>query len=110
MPGQFELLRGGVLLGLVTIDAAEYDFPWTVGWLEPSAEYATAEPLFIQWAQLLDTREKDNLWDDEEFDKAETLLYERIMGPGIRMRSVPGGEISEVVGITIEGRRVSWRE
>src|SRR5687768_7976003 len=96
MVRRFELLRGGTALGAVTLDPAESDFPWFVGWLEPGPAYASVEPLFA---------ELDRLWEDDEADE----LHDRVMGPGVRMRSLTDGEASEVVGINIAGSRVCWR-
>jgi hypothetical protein len=101
MKRQFELLRGGTVLGIVTLDTAESDFPWFVGWLEPAPEYAAVEPLFA---------EMDRLLEDEGFTEESGELHERIMGPGVQIRSLPDSDVSEVVGISIAGRPVSWRE
>ena len=100
MSRRFELLRGGEVLGVVTLDASESDFPWFVGWLEPSPAYAAVEPLFAEMSGLL---------EDDGFTDESGELHEQIMAPGIWMRFLPDGELSEVVGISIEGRRVGWR-
>jgi hypothetical protein len=100
MARRFELLRGGKVLGVVTLDSAESDFPWLVGWLEPTPEYAVVEPLFA---------EMDRLEDEGCTDEADEL-HDRVMAPGVQMRSLPDGEVSEVIGINISGRRVGWRE
>ena len=100
MSRQLELLRGDIVLGVVTLDAGASDFPWLVGWLEPSPAYAQVEPLFAEMSRLL---------EDEGFTDESDESDERVMEPGIRMRSLPDGEWSEVVGISIERGRVSWR-
>jgi hypothetical protein len=100
MSRRFELLRGGAVLGIVILDTAESDFPWFVGWLEPSPEYAAVRPLFD---------EQDRLLEEEGFTEAAGELQERLMQPGVQMRSLSDGEVSEVVGIAISGTRVSWR-
>jgi hypothetical protein len=43
---RFELLRGDASLGIVALDAAECDFPWRGGWLEPTPAFGEVEPLF----------------------------------------------------------------
>jgi hypothetical protein len=101
MARRFELLRGGTVLGVVTLDPGESDFPWFVGWLKPSPEYATVRPLFD---------ELDRVLEDEGFNERSGELHERVMRPGVRMRSLPNGEESEVLGITVSGTRVSWRQ
>ena len=53
MSRQLELLRGDIVLGVVTRDAGASDFPWLVGWLEPSPAYAQVEPLFAEMSRLL---------------------------------------------------------
>ena len=100
MSRQFELLRGDAVLGVVTLDTGESDFPWLVGWLEPAPAYAAVEPLFAEMSRLL---------EDDGFTDESGELHERVMAPGVRMRLLPGGDVSEVVGISIEDRRVSWR-
>jgi len=100
MSQRYELSRGGIVLGVVTLDSAESDFPWFVGWLEPSAEYRTVKPLFD---------ELDRLAENHGFEEAFDSIHEQIVEPGVRMRSLADGEVSEVVGISIAGNRVSWR-
>jgi hypothetical protein len=97
---RYELVRGDTVLGVVTLDPDESDFPWFVGRLEPSPAYAAVEPQFAEMNRLLDR---------DGFDEESGELHERIMEPGIRVRSLPDGELTEVVGINIKGRRVSWR-
>jgi hypothetical protein len=95
------LLRGSVVLGIVTFDPSESDFPWYAGWLEPSPEYALIEPVFVEMNRLLDS---DGL--TEQAGK----LAEEIMTPGISIRNLADQRLSQVVGINIEGTRVAWRE
>jgi len=84
----------------VTLDTAESDFPWLVGWLEPAPEFAAVEPLFAEMDGKLD---EDGLTDES------IELHEQVMEPGIQMRSLQDGELSNIVGISIGDRRVSWR-
>jgi hypothetical protein len=95
---RFELVRGGVVLGVVALDGS--DFPWFIGELKPSPEYGTVEPLFAEMHRIL---------EDEGFTERSGELHELITGPGIQLRSLPDGAITEVTGISIVGRRVSWR-
>lgn len=97
---RFELLRGGTVLGVVTLEGRECDFPWLVGRLEPSAAYAAIQPLFA---------ELDRVLEAEGFDDESAALHERVMGPGVQMRPLPDGAVSEVLGLSISGARVSWR-
>jgi hypothetical protein len=85
---------------VVTLDTGESDFPWFVGWLDASPHYAAVERLFAEMSRI---HEGDGFTDESG------ELNEQIMGPGIGMRTLPDGKWSEVVGISIEGRRVSWR-
>ena len=100
MSRRFELLRGSDVLGVVTLDAGESDFPWFVGWLAPSPAYAAVEALFAEMSSLL---------EDDGFTDDSGELHEQVMGPGVWMRSLSDGELTEVAGISVEGRRVSWR-
>jgi hypothetical protein len=88
------------MLGVVTLDADESDFPWLVGHLDPSPAYAVVKPLFDEM-----DRQLEGLGSEAEADR----LHDQVMGPGIRMKSLADGETSEVVGIVISGTRVSWR-
>lgn len=98
MNQRFELLRGGVVLGVVVLEGS--DFPWFYGRLKPSPKYGSVEPLFAEMHRVLEA---------EGFTEKSGELAERIMEPGIQMRKLPDGAGSEVVGISIAGRRVSWR-
>jgi hypothetical protein len=100
MSRQFVLLRGGVVLGVVTLDPAESDFPWLVGRLQPSPAYDAVRPLFEEMDRMIAT---------EGFNDESGALHERIMAPGVNMRVVEDGELVEVTGIHISGSRVSWR-
>lgn len=97
---QYELLRGESVLGIVTLDPNESDFPWFVGWFEPSPGYAEVEPLVAELSRMT---------EDDGFTDESGELLERVMGPGVWMQSLPDGERTEVVGINIDGHRVSWR-
>jgi len=96
---RYELIRGEAVLGVVIFDPNLSDFPWLAGRLEPSPAYAEVEPLFAELSRL----ERDELTDESD------ALHEAVMAPGVEMRSLPDGELSEVVGISIDGYRVSWR-
>jgi hypothetical protein len=78
------------MLGVVTLDADESDFPWLVGRLEPSPAYAAVKPLFDEM-----DRQLESLVSEAEADR----LHDQVMGPGIHMKSLADGESSEVAGI-----------
>jgi hypothetical protein len=101
MPEQYELLRGDAVLGVLTLDPAECDFPWKGGRLEPAPEFAKVEPLFQEWERLLEA---------EDYGPASEAVLEQIIRPGIRLRQVGGVQSEEVEGIRIDGEhRVIWR-
>jgi hypothetical protein len=97
---RYQLLRGGEILGVVTFDPDESDFPWYAGRLELSPAFAEIQPLFCALAQHL---------KEERFDEESETLFEQVMAPGVQMRSLDDGRVSEVVGINIAGDQVSWR-
>jgi hypothetical protein len=98
---RFELLRGDVVLGIVTLDPAECDFPWRGGWLEPAPAFAEVERLFQEWERLLEA---------EDFEEASEVLFEKIHGPGLWLRPLGCGAPEEVQGIRIDAEhRVTWR-
>jgi hypothetical protein len=98
---QYELLRGDVSLGIVTVDPAECDFPWKGGRLEPTADFAEIMSLFREFERLLDA---------EDLGAACESAHERIMEPGICLRPLDGGEPEEIMGIRIDAEHmVQWR-
>ncbi len=100
MSRTFRLTRGQTILGVVTLDANESDFPWLVGWLEPSPAYATVRALFEELNRVL---------DEDGFDERSGELHEQVMAPGVKMVSLADGDMAEVTGLNISGNRVSWR-
>jgi hypothetical protein len=97
----FELRRGDAILGIVTLDPAECDFPWQGGWLEPAPAFAEVEPLFQEWERRLEA---------EDYGEASEAVFEQIIRPGIRLIPLAGGESQEVGGIRIDAvGRVIWR-
>ncbi len=103
---KFELYRGDVFLGIITLAPDECDFPWLVGYLESSPEYTDVKALFDQEAELsLATSESDSV--DKERIESELLV--EISKPGIKMRNMFNGDWIEVNGIHIDGNRVGWR-
>jgi hypothetical protein len=85
---------------VVTLDPGESNFPWAAGWLEPSPEYAAVEPLFD---------EMNRVWNSDVHAERFGELHERVTQPGVHMRSLPDGAVSEVHGIRISGTKVRWR-
>ncbi len=70
---KFELYRGDVFLGIITLAPDECDFPWLVGYLESSPEYTDVKALFDQEAELsLATSESDSV--DKERIESELLV------------------------------------
>lgn len=101
MPDSFRLLRGDAVLGIVTFDPKECDFPWKGGWLKPTDAFAQVEPMFREWDRLLEA---------EEYGGAEAL-FEEISRPGIRLQPLEDDRVEEeILGIRIQtGNRVIWR-
>ncbi len=54
----------------MTLDPNENDFPWLVGWLEPSPAYAAVHSLF---------EERDRVLDEDGFDELSGELHEQVM-------------------------------
>lgn len=84
-PRLFELYRGGDWLGTVTLSAAESNFPWFVGYLEPAPVFAAILPLI------------------------EGGAWEELLRPGLRMHCLATGDWDDLIALRIEGRRVAWR-
>lgn len=106
---QAELYRAGALLGLITLSRDECDFPWFVGTFEPSSAFEAVRELFDQQARALDRAFSEDP-ADAEAERDYERLYELVHGPGIRLRWLHDGAWDDdVMGLTIEGRRVAWR-
>lgn len=99
-PSKFDLFRGEVLLGVVTLIADECDFPWQVGRLKPASGFRAVKPLFVKLARMLEA---------EDFSDEFDAVHEEMLRPGITLRSRSDGKVVEVIGIYVEGTRVSWR-
>ncbi len=110
MSRRFELLRGKTVLGVVTLDQAESNFPWFVGWLKPSPAYDAVRPLFDELDRLLDD-EPDAPHEQmvRDLRLRADALHEHILAPGVHMRAVDGGGVTVVTGIIISGILVCWR-
>ena len=103
---KFELFRGDVLLGVVTLAPAECEFPWQVGYLVPSPAYGEVKSLFDREAEASRAAyESDSV---EAWRAADEILAE-VLEPGVRLKGPQGGESVEVNGISIDGDRVGWR-
>jgi hypothetical protein len=100
MFSSYQLVRGDTVLGVVTVDPNESDFPFLVGRLEPSPAYASVQPLF---------EELDRVLIEDGFDGRYRELHERLMAPGVWARSPSTGQETKIGGLHVSpGNRVSW--
>jgi hypothetical protein len=97
---RYELIRGEAVLGVVELDAAEDNFPWHAGWLQPTPAYGEVKPLFDRLCLM---HEKDG------FTEESGIVFKEIIEPGIQMRCIEDNTSVSIEGINIEGNRVSWR-
>ena len=107
-PRKFDLYQGDVCLGVITLSPSECDFPWFVGYLEPSAEYASVKPLFDREAELSHIANDADEFDEQAQNDADALMDE-IAELGIRVKSHHSDEWDDVLGLSITGNRVGWR-
>jgi hypothetical protein len=102
MPTQaskLQLFRGNTLLGIITHDPLQDDWPWQRGSFAADDGFASVKHLFEK--ELLVMRERRY----QEFDKT----WEEIEAVGLRMQVVETGEMFSVSLIHIEGTKASWR-
>ena len=79
---QFEVYRGGVKLGRISLD-----MPSAGGRLEPAPSFESVRHLFEAEARCLDTASDPDISDDEKAHAWALAdeAHEAIMGPGIRI-------------------------
>jgi hypothetical protein len=82
----FELYRDGVLLGTIVLAPDECDFPWMVGYLKPSPQYAAVKEVF-----------------ERELCSGESVQS------SVALKAMHDGSRIEVIGMHVEGNRVAWR-
>lgn len=95
----YRLIRGATVLGTVTHNPAQSDFPWHGGIFEPAPEFDVVRSLFEDELQLLDA---DRI---EEWE----IAWAQIEKPGLRLEPVGGGEPITELLIHIDGAKTWWR-
>jgi hypothetical protein len=101
---QFEVFRGGVHLGRVTLDKRELGGLW-----EPTPAYKSVRALFERDAEVTDLLEKANTPQEshECFCQLESLEAE-IMKPGIAFYTSDGAKAFDLLSLSIYGDRACW--
>jgi hypothetical protein len=103
LPAELQLIRGGVLLGSITLDPSKFDFPWYAGFFSPSEHFAEVRPLFDRELHLLNTNTEDKHWD--AWDEA----WEAISQPGLRLVGPSDTDFTSDPVIHIDGTKAWWR-
>ena len=103
LPKELQLFRGGVLLGVITLDPSQFDFPWFAGVFSPSEHFAEIRPLFERELHLLHDNTSDQHW--EAWDDA----WEVISQPGLLLLASDGTAFTSDPLIHIDGHRAWWR-
>jgi hypothetical protein len=99
----YDMFRGDVLVGKVTLVPEEWDFPWVVGIINPTDAYNSVRDLSERALELESgDRSKDDL------NKAYELFLQ-LMEPGIWVKDVDSGERRDLLCLNVEGKKVSWR-
>ena len=98
-PSKYLLFRGDTLLGTITHDQGQDDWPWQYGSFASSPEFASARHLFDKGVRLLGARR------NEEFARIWTEIQE----PGLRMQMIGTNKILRGGLVHIDGEKVSWR-
>jgi hypothetical protein len=99
----YEMFRGEVYLGTVTIVQKKCDFPWVVGVIDPTDAFDAVRELSRQKLEL-----QSGERSKEELDKAYELFLQ-LMEPGIWVKNLRSGERLKLLGLNVEGNEVSWR-
>ncbi|UPU35899.1 hypothetical protein M1B72_21055 [Geomonas paludis] len=99
----YEIFRGDIPLGKVTLVPEEWDFPWVVGRIEPTDAFDVVRELSERVLEL-ESGERSK----EDLHKAYELFLQ-LMEPGIWVKDVDSGERRDLSGLNVEGNKVSWR-
>lgn len=94
---QWELRRGGVTLGILTLD--DVDQPWFYCHFEPTEAFEEIKPLFDEELHLLEADEMD-AWDK---------VYEAILSLGLRLQSLDDNTAIEEFLLHIDGNQAWFR-
>jgi len=105
MPATLDLVRGEVLLGRIDVKPGRGDFPWSSGVFHPTPEFGVVRDLFAHELALLRANESDDSaqWDDWE------AVYDKLVEPGLKLRTADGGYEEGDLLIHIEGTEAWWR-
>jgi hypothetical protein len=116
---QFQLFRGGVVLGVVTLapDERVNGGTWDVGWLVPSSAFEGIRQQFDSEQQLLKWAVRSEEDPDREKGKrrSEWLLdlaagvQREIMHPGIWIVSLADARRINASELHVEAGKVFWR-
>lgn len=102
---QFDVFRGGVLLGRITLDDKEPG-----GLFEPSQNYAEVKELFERESQYSHLAANcDDPARQNELQRIADEALEAILAPGVRMRELGRAYEFDLVGLMIDGDRAMWR-
>lgn len=105
VPNTLELVRGGVILGVIEVKPGDGDLPWRSGAFRPSAEFETVRDLFEHELQLL----RDNTTNDSAQWDAWEAAHAELHDPGLRLQSSDKSYAADEILIHIEGSEAWWR-
>jgi hypothetical protein len=95
----YRLVRSDVVLGVVTHDPSQDDFPWQGGVFSPTADFDDVRPLFEEELRLLNADQMD----------AWIPAWDNIDRVGLRLEPLSGGTPITNVLIHIDGAVAWWR-
>ena len=105
------VLRGGVILGVITHYPADTDGCCELGEIDPSPGFDAVRGLFEQEERLLSELVAAGSGSAAEAKllAAVAEVQRAIVGPGVQMVRLDDGQVYEVSELHAVGLRVSWR-
>jgi hypothetical protein len=95
----YHLIRGDTILGTITPNAAQDNFPWYGGNFEPTPEFERIRPFLDHELRLLDADRMEE-WD---------VVWNEIEKPGLRLEPMRAGSPIIDLLIHIDGATTWWR-
>jgi len=105
IPDTLRLVRGGVMLGTISMKPLDPDSPWRTGAFAPSPDYESVRELFEHELRLLQANTSD---DPEQWEDWEAV-HEELHEPGLHLEAADKSVVADDILIHIDGNEVWWR-
>lgn len=102
---QFQVFRGGVNIGSITVDGRGEGGQW-----QPIPSFEAVRALFERESSIGKLLEEASKPEDEErYHEELEGITEEIMEPGIECHANDGSPPFELLSLSIDGERAFWR-